>query len=445
MRRLGLRHRLLLAVVAAVTVALAGLVLGFNLVLGHTLDNAARDRARTRAAAQLDLLTTRNGRLTVRETTEEGAVDAHVWIFSGGSVLEHPRSTRRVDAAARALAGGPARYVDVRGRDVRLYAAPVVIGGRRVGTVVSGVSLAPYEQTRNVALTASLAFGAIVLLLVVVVAHWLVGSSLRPVRRMTRQATAWSEHDLDHRFGLGEPHDELTELASTLDQLLDRLAASLRREQRFSAELSHELRTPLARVLAESELALRRDRTPEQYRDALTLIQANAAQLTRTVNALMAAARHEAGSERGTADAYDVAEEAAAGLAQLASERDLDVRVVRPPSALRVGVDLEYGERILQPLLDNACRYGAKSVNVTIDRANGGVRYTIEDDGPGLDADERDRIFEPGMRGSASRGDDGGAGLGLALARRLARSVSGDVAAVDGDGGARFVVTLPRA
>ena len=80
-----------------------------------------------------------------------------------------------------------------------------------------------------------------------------------PGVRMTRQAAEWSEHDLDHRFALGAPHDELTELASTLDRLLDRLAASLRHERRFSAELSHELRTPLARVLAEAELALRRD------------------------------------------------------------------------------------------------------------------------------------------------------------------------------------------
>ena len=118
---------------------------------------------------------------------------------------------------------------------------------------------------------------------------------------MTRQAAAWSEHDLDHRFALGQPHDELTELAATLDGLLDRLAASLRHEQRFSAELSHELRTPLARVLAESELALRRAREPDEYRAALELIHRNADQLARTVDALVAAARYEAGEATGHA------------------------------------------------------------------------------------------------------------------------------------------------
>src|SRR5207244_1729862 len=79
---------------------------------------------------------------------------------------------------------------------------------------------------------------------VLIAARWLLAASLRPVVRMTRQAADWSEHDLDHRFALGTPHDELTELAATLDGLLDRLAASLRHQRRFSAELPHELRAP---------------------------------------------------------------------------------------------------------------------------------------------------------------------------------------------------------
>src|SRR5262249_24951134 len=203
--------------------------------------------------------------------------------------LEAPRAGARVDATARLLAGGRARLADVPSADTRLYAAPVVSGGRRLGTVVAAVSLAPYEQTRRTALIPSLSLGAAVRLLLAVGVRWLLGSSLRPVSRMTRQAAVWSERDLDQRFELGPPHDELTGLAATLDRLLDRLAASLRREQRFSAELSHELRTPLARVLAETELALRRDRTPAEYKDVLELVHRNAAQLTRTVDALVAA------------------------------------------------------------------------------------------------------------------------------------------------------------
>src|SRR5207302_3027998 len=136
--------------------------------------------------------------------------------------------------------------------------------------------------------------------------------------RMTRQASVWSERELDERFGLGDPHDELTELAAMLDALLDRVAAGLRRERRFSAELSHELRTPLARIIAETELALRRDRSPDDYRSALELVHANARRLAQTVDALVAAARLEAGGPRGTADAYAVASETLDACAALA-------------------------------------------------------------------------------------------------------------------------------
>jgi signal transduction histidine kinase len=435
----------MVVVVATVTCAIAALVLGFNVILGHTLDRDSRDLARTRATAQLGLLAAPNGRLTVKEAPDDAAADAYVWVFSGTKAIEQPRASPAVHAVAHSLAAGGGRYADVPAADLRLASVPATIHGRRVGTVVAGVSLGPYEETRRIALIASLAFGGIVLLLVAFVVRWLLGSSLRPVQRMTRQAAEWSEHHLDHRFGLGEPHDELTELASTLDQLLDRVATGLRREQRFSAELSHELRTPLARVIAESELALRRDRTPHEYRSALELIHKNATQLTRTVDVFMAAARHEAGFERGTSDAYSIAAEAAARCADLASERELEVRVLAPRAPIRVGVDSELGERILQPLLENACRFGMHAVDIAIERVDGIVRYTVADDGPGVDESDRERIFEAGVRGHESAGDGLGAGLGLALARRLARSVSGDVTVAGGSRGGRFVVTLPRA
>ena len=445
MSRIGIRRRLFLVVVATVAVAVAALVLGFNLILARTLTRDSRDLARTRASAQLALLTTTHGRVIVREAPDDAAADAYIWVFSRGAVLEQPRSGANVYAAARALATGRARYADVPGADIRLYAAPVVSGGGRVGTVVTGVSLAPYEQTRRLALIASLVLGGLVLLLVAIAARWLLAASLRPVVRMTRQAAAWSERDLDRRFALVEPHDELSELAATLDGLLDRLAASLRREQRFSAELSHELRTPLARVMAESELALRREREPSEYRRALELIHRNAAQLTRTVDALVAAARHQAGFERGTADAYQLAAEAAAACADLAVQRRVELDLRAPSTPIRVAVDPDLGERILQPLLDNACRYGSSAVNVSIERADGAVRYTIDDDGAGVAAEERERIFEPGIRGIQGSRDGAGAGLGLALARRLARSASGDIEALARPGGGRFVVFLPSA
>jgi signal transduction histidine kinase len=263
---------------------------------------------------------------------------------------------------------------------------------------------------------------------------------------MTAQAERWSVIDVGRRFHLGPPRDELTQLAATLDGLLDRVAASLRHEQRFSAELSHELRTPLANVIAEAQFGLRHARTASEYRAGYEQMLASAQQMRRTLDTLVAAARIESQPVRGTGDAATAAQAAAGGCMAVAAERGVEIEVCPPATPLRVGVDTDVAERVLAPLIENGCRYGEHAVAVTIERGNGGVIFTVVDDGPGLAAHERETIFEPGRRGAAKPdGHADGAGLGLALARRLARAAGGDVATEPSDTGARFIVQLPAA
>jgi signal transduction histidine kinase len=442
MSRLPIRHRLLLAVVAAVGAALAALIVGFNLLLGHNLRDDADRLARTRAVAELGVVAIKHGHVAVVETPDDLAPDSFVWVFSGNKMVEAPAASAAVTAAARTLARHAPGFSDAPGASTRLYGSPVVLAGRRYGSVVAGVSLKPYDQTRETALIASLALGAAVLILVAIAARWLLASSLRPVARMTRLAGEWSDRDLDRRFDVSGPRDELTDLASTLDGLLDRLAASLRREQRFSAEVSHELRTPLSRVIAETELALRRDRTAAEYRSALELVHRNAQQLAGTINALVAAARHESRGASGTSDALAVANAAVEAGAGSARQRNITVHVLPPDHPIRLGIESDLAERVLQPVLENACRYGRSEVNVSMHRNDGHIVYRITDDGPGVRAGETEQIFEPGRRGTAGLSNGEGAGLGLALARRLARSVTGDLESESGPGG-RFVVKLP--
>ena len=228
------------------------------------------------------------------------------WRARSGCSREGARSRLRasateVDAAARSLRSSAERTLDV-GERVRLYALPIVQDGARYGTVVSAVSLDPYEETGRAALVGSLLLAIALLGAVAAASWWMLGRALLPVSRMTEDAEAWSARDLDRRFGLGEPYDELTHLAATLDALLERIAAGIRHEQRFAAELSHELRTPLARAKGQTELMLRRERAPDDYRAALEAIDRNVDEMTRMVDALMAAARHEAGLTHETSD-----------------------------------------------------------------------------------------------------------------------------------------------
>lgn len=444
MSRLGIRTRLLLVVVTAVGVAMIALVAGFNLILVHTLKQDARNLAQSRAGAERGLLRVKDGQLVVADSSNDAAEDAYFWVFANGRAIERPTAHGVVSAAAARLQHGPARFLELNSVDAQLYAEPVVLDGRRLGTIVAGVSVAPYEQTQRVALFASVIFGVIVLVFVAAVARWTLALSLRPVRQMTRQAAAWSERELDHRFGLGEPRDELSELAATLDGLLDRIAASLRREQRFSAELSHELRTPLARVRAEAELALRRRRAPAEYRVALEQIDRNALQLTGTLDALVAAARHEVGGGRGTADAASVVTDAIEALRPLAEQHGVAVSFSAPERAVRVGVESDLATRIIQPVLENAILYCSSHVEISVMRENTSVRYAIGDDGPGVAPDEREAIFEPGQRGSAGLANGvEGSGLGLSLTRRLVQSVSGEVSARAAQSGGSFVIDLP--
>ena len=123
---------------------------------------------------------------------------------------------------------------------------------------------------------------------------------------------------------------------------------------------------------------------------------------------------------------------------------ELDVRVTLPAEPVRVAVDEELVARMIQPLLDNAVRYGRSGSNSSLARERLVASIQVTDDGPGVAADERRRIFEPGARGAAGRARRG-AGLGLALARRLVRSAGGEIVAVADGSGGRFVLTLPLA
>jgi signal transduction histidine kinase len=443
--RLGVRTRLLLAAVGAVALALVVGVVAFNLVLGQRLSASATALARGQAVAELSSLEVVDGRLVSPIGLEEGtSVGSPVWVFSGTTILEKPRVPASLTAAAAALAEGPQQSTRFK-ESLRLYALPVTDHGTRVGTVVAGVSLAPYHETATIALIGSLGLAVLLLAAVALLSHWILGKALLPVSQMTDDAADWSAHDLDRRFDRGEPYDELTRLAATLDALLERLAASLRHEHRFTAELSHELRTPLARIAAESELALRRERTGEDYRASLGAVQRNAEQMTRTVEALVAAARQEAGLSRATSDARDGVRAAVEAVRGQAEAAGIETDVVLPGGSVAVAIEPDLLERIVHPLLDNALRYGHSRLAVELSSNGISAFVTVTDDGVGLAAGETERIFEPGVRGSAAGDEQRGAGLGLALARRLARSAGGEIFAEPDPSGAQFRLELPLA
>jgi signal transduction histidine kinase len=161
------------------------------------------------------------------------------------------------------------------------------------------------------------------------------------------------------------------------------------------------------------------------------------------VNTLMAAAESEAEPHTATIDARRAAEKAIAACAESASERGVSLTPETSDEPIEVDADPDLTVALLVPLITNAIRYGRSNVRVSVTRDGEAVAFRITDDGPGLEADEVDSVFEPGVRGTAANGAPG-AGLGLTLSRRLARVAGGDVVVEGpGGGGGRFVVRLP--
>jgi signal transduction histidine kinase len=437
----NLRLRVVLAAAATVGGGLIVLVVAFNLLLDSQLESDANHVLRSRADAQIATLSAGHHGLKVEEAPVETQLDGRTWVFSRGHALERPRVTAPIQGAAQRMSNAPGQpRTDVG--DTRLLAAPVVFHGSRLGTVVAAVSLAPYEKTERFALIASVALALVLMAMVILLARRSVTVALQPVKRMTEQAATWSEQDLHRRFAMGPARDELTALAATLDGLLGRVDASLSHEQRFSAEVAHELRTPLARQRSEAELALRQPGTPEEMRSALTAVLEQIDRMTVIIDTLVAAAQAEANPRRGVADARDAARAAMETLSPAARENGVELAMQPALDPVEVDVDRDYVMQVLHPLIDNAVQYGKTRARVAWERHDGHVAFTVTDDGPGLSADELERVFNPGARGRAGEGRPG-AGLGLPLARRLARSVGGDVVVSAERRGGSFTALLP--
>ncbi|CAA20084.1 MULTISPECIES: sensor histidine kinase [Streptomyces] len=430
-----------LSLVALTTAALLMLILtvAFNAVAQHRLQHQADDELRTRAAAVATTIDTTGTTVRVLETSNDALLDTNVWIYADGRLLEEPPNAGPLTRVADALAGHGGRRCVTAGVDgpLRLCSQPVS-GDNSEATVVTALGLSPYRSSADTLLLGSLALDAVMLACTYALTRLAVGRALRPVRTMTDQATQWSAVASEERFGHTRHPSELTRLGTSLDAILDRIRTLLRHERQLTGELSHELRTPLSRIIAELDWWQTRPRTADQTHATHKVI-AEAAQSMRTIcDTLLDDARGGAPTAPGTAEILPT-------LRRLTEVLDapshLTVTADGPP--LEAGVPPALLERIISPLLTNASRYARSKITVHAYRAPDGVRIEVIDDGPGVPPPFAGQLFEPGRRADPGDGHSG-AGLGLPLARRLARSAGGEMTYdPDHTPGARFVVSLP--
>jgi signal transduction histidine kinase len=274
--------------------------------------------------------------------------------------------------------------------------------------------------------------------------------AMAPVTRLTDTARAITRtRDPSLTIPHPESRDEVYELATTLESMLGALSeargeteATLARQRQFVADASHELRTPLTSVLANLEL-LEMELEGEQREAAASALRSSR-RMRRLVADLLLLARADAGrvAPHIPVDLSEVVAEAAGELEPVAGDHQISVSA--PPGAVLDGARDEL-HRLTLNLLENALRHTdpGTAVEATVERLNGEVVLSVEDDGPGIPPELHDKVFERFFRGAGDR--SGSSGLGLSIVRAVARSHGGNVALADPlDGrGARFVVRFP--
>ncbi|MFC7893344.1 ATP-binding protein [Streptomyces sp. NPDC057381] len=326
--------------------------------------------------------------------------------------------------------------IDGDTEDYRFAAVPVETDAQGRLTVWAGAPLSAEHGAVNTALTVML-IGFPLLLVVVGWVTWLVTRrALRPVEGIRREMAAiTASEDLARRVPVPGTHDEVARLASTTNETLAALESSVERQRRFVADASHELRSPIASLRTQLEVAA-------AHPELLDLDGAveDTVRLQRLAADLLLLARLDAGERPADArvDLAGLAQEEAGGRAGVRVRAEDDVTVAGSRGQLG---------RVLANLLDNAQRHARSAVEVSVRRDGEAAVVSVADDGEGVPAADRERVFERFVRLDAARSrDDGGAGLGLAIARDVAVRHGGTLTVHDAPaGGALFELRLPGA
>ena len=282
---------------------------------------------------------------------------------------------------------------------------------------------------------------------------FLAHRSLSPVVAMAERARRIGVEDVGARLPVANPGDELGRLAATFNELLARLEGSMTQQRQFMADASHELRTPVTTARTAAAVALQQPHREEaEYRETLAIIEQQTARLSRIVEDMFTLARADAGNypvRRDPMYLEEVTEEVVRAARVLAATKQVQIDVRRVESAPLVG-DEELIRRLLGNLLDNAIRHtpAGSIVRVELAGVNGAWQISVSDAGPGIPPESQRYIFERFYRmdtAGSQRGSDGGAGLGLALARWIAQIHGGDVRLTRTSGaGTTFTAVLPH-
>ncbi|MEP6573730.1 MAG: ATP-binding protein [Gemmatimonadota bacterium] len=305
--------------------------------------------------------------------------------------------------------------------------------------------LAPLDRTLRDFLLLGLLLVVVAVGAAFLVGWRIAGDALRPTREITQQAESIREGTPSPTITAHADVEEFTRLVQVLNDMLARLDQASAIQRRFIADASHELRGPLTALRGELDLALKRERSPQEYRDTLERCREEVVRLTRLATDLLTLARNEAGlsaQDRIEVDLREVAERIRSRFQAVAGEGKLRIRLSGSIAVVRG--DQAMLERIVSNLVDNAVKHTPRDGTIGITIAAGDpISLTVRDTGPGISEADRPQLFSRFFRGDARPGHGDSTGLGLAIAKAAAEAHGGHLEFVGNDPGAVFRLVLP--
>lgn len=324
-----------------------------------------------------------------------------------------------------------------------LFASEDVELGDQEYRLLAGRSLDEVDDAVGLVSVLLLVAVPVVVVLVGALTWVLVGRSLTPVERIRREVAALGAAELHRRIEVPPSGDEISRLASTMNDMLGRLEDAQTAQRRFVSDASHELRSPLAVMRQYAEVALAHPDRVDGGELAATVLD-EGARMQGLVESLLLLAKLDERAEVAVTASVDVDDLLLSEAARVRAAGRLRVDASGIEAA-RVAGDAELLARVLRNLVDNAVRHGRLQIRLACSTSGGIVCVCVEDDGPGVPVADRPRVFERFVRLDESRSRDaGGSGLGLSIVADVVRLHGGTVDVVDGaSGGAVFVVRIP--
>ncbi len=287
------------------------------------------------------------------------------------------------------------------------------------------------------------------MIVIVIASYFIASSAIDPIKRLTAAVAQIGSERLDRRLRWRR-RDEVGRLAQAFDAMLDRLQSAFARERQFISDASHELRTPLTVINSNAQMLQRwGDRDPEVLKSSLEAIADESGRLAQMVSGMLTLAKAEAGDAipKEPLVLERIADDVVAHAHERAAEKGLALESHHPADARTFVVgDAGLLRQLLNNLVDNAIKFtDAGRIDVSVHREGDRAVIGVADSGPGIGADEADRLFDRFFRGDPSHARAiEGTGLGLAIVRSIARVHGGTVsAAARPEGGSRFAVSLP--